>query len=156
MEVFLADEQRLPIEGEPLLVLARRVLMCEGQRPETEVNVLLVDEGSMSELHERYMGQEGPTDVLAFPLDEDEETGPGWPPGRGLEGSDYPYLLGDVVICPSVAATQAERAGWSVQEECSLLLVHGLLHLLGHDHADREGAARMKERQAYYLGLADA
>lgn len=152
----MADEQRLPVDGDALVELARRVLDGESRPPETEVNVLLVDEPSMAALHERFMGEDGSTDVLAFPLEEDDETGPGWPPGRGGEPADLPYLLGDVVICPAVAKRQAAEAGWALEEEVELLLVHGLLHLMGYDHAEEEESTRMEERQAYYLGRTDA
>jgi probable rRNA maturation factor len=156
VEVYLADEQKVAVDGDALIRLAHDVLEGEGRLPESEVSVLLVDEKAMSDLHERFMGEDGPTDVLAFPLDEEDEVGPGWPPGRLADPPDLPTLLGDVVICPAVARRQARRAGWSLDEEVSLLLVHGLLHLVGHDHADEDDAARMEARQAYYLGGTDA
>src|SRR2546426_8303896 len=131
MEIFVADEQDLGVDPGPLVELARRVLEGERQPPETEVNILLVDETAMSDLHERFMGEEGSTDVLAFPLEEDEEVGPGWPPGRFVDPPDQPFLLGDVVICPAVAGRQANEAGWDLDQEMRLLLVHGLLHLMG-------------------------
>ena len=151
MEIYIADEQGLPVEAQPLVELAQRVLVGERQPPETEVNVLLVDERSMSELQERFMGEEGPTDVLAFPMEDDEEAGPGWPPGRFVDPPDQPFLLGDVVICPAVAARQAEDSGSDLEREMRLLLVHGLLHLLGHDHADAEEARHMEGHQSRYL-----
>ena len=148
----MASEQNIAVDEDALVQLAHRVLVGERQPPETEVNVLLVDRQAMSDLHERFMGEPGPTDVLAFPLDEEEEAGPGWPPGRFADAPEEPYLLGDVVICPAVAADQAAVAGSTLEREVSLLLVHGLLHLVGYDHADSHDAARMQERQAYYLG----
>src|SRR3989442_11036433 len=127
MEILVADEQDLGVDAGPLVELARRVLEGEHQPPETEVNILLVDERAMSDLHERFMGEEGPTDVLAFPLEEDEEVGPGWPPGRFVDPPDQPFLLGDVVICPAVAARQAQEAGGGLPHEPGLPLPHGPL-----------------------------
>lgn len=151
MEVFFTDEQGVAVDGGALLELAHRVLLGEGLRPDTEVSVLLVDEKAMSDLHERFMGEPGPTDVLAFPMEEDDEAGPGWPPGRFADIPEIPFLLGDVVICPGVAGRQATVAGWPLEKEMRLLLIHGLLHLIGHDHAEPDEAAKMEERQAYYL-----
>jgi probable rRNA maturation factor len=150
MDIFLADEQAIPVDHDELVLLARHVLEWEGQPPETEVSVLLIDDNEMSNLRERFLGESGPTDVLAFPLEEDEDEGPEWPPGHTVE-AEQPYLLGDVVICPSIAASQADETGHGLEEELSLLLIHGLLHLIGYDHADEDDAARMEERQAYYL-----
>lgn len=156
MDVFLSDEQRVDVDADTLLSLARRVLEGERRPQATEVNILLVEEHAMTELNLRFMGEEGPTDVLAFPLEEDDDTGPDWPPGHLAEADDHPYLLGDVVICPTVAVAQSKQAGWALNEEMRLLLVHGLLHLIGHDHAEPTEAAKMEERQAYYLRLGDA
>jgi probable rRNA maturation factor len=105
-----------------------------------------VDEKAMTELHERWMGEPGPTDVLAFPMDELR------PPhlagvNVGRAGAEEPRpdpgLLGDVVLCPQVAAAQARDAGHSTQDELELLSVHGILHLLGYDHADAGERAEM-------------
>jgi len=108
--------------------------------PLAELSVLLVDERAMTDLHERWMGEPGPTDVLAFPMDELR------PPHLGGNREDQgpePGLLGDVVLCPQVAAEQAEKAGHSTQDELELLCVHGILHLLGYDHAEPEEHAAM-------------
>jgi len=99
--------------------------------PLAELSVLLVDEQAMAELHERWMGEPGPTDVLAFPMDELRPPQPG-----SREDVTDPGLLGDVVLCPKVAAEQAVKAGHSTQDELELLSVHGILHLLGYDHAE--------------------
>jgi probable rRNA maturation factor len=90
-----------------------------------ELNVLFVDRGDMTELNVHHMGGTGPTDVLAFPMDA---------PGESLGGE--PSILGDVVLCPDVAAAQAEEHGVTEHAELELLLTHGILHLLGHDHAE--------------------
>jgi probable rRNA maturation factor len=98
--------------------------------PDAELAIVLVDEGAMEQLHLQWMGEPGPTDVLSFPMDELR-------PGRDGETSAE-GILGDIVLCPSVAATQAEAAGHSVMAELSMLTIHGLLHLLGYDHAEPE------------------
>lgn len=103
--------------------------------PQTELSVRLVDEVEMTDLHERWMGEPGPTDVLSFPMDELVT------PADGEAGE--PGVLGDVVLCPAVAARQAAEAGHSTADELDLLLTHGLLHLLGHDHAEAEEHERM-------------
>lgn len=103
--------------------------------PDAEVAIQMVDEGAMERLHIEWMDEPGPTDVLSFPMDElrpgsdDEPTPPG--------------LLGDIVLCPQVATAQAETAGHSVMDELLLLTTHGLLHLLGFDHAEPEEEREM-------------
>ena len=123
------------------VALAEHVLVEEGlgARP-VELTVHLVDEESMAELNLEHMGADGPTDVLAFPVDH---------PGEVAGG--LPVLLGDVVICPAVAATQARDVDGSVQEELSLLLVRGILQLLGHDHAESGEREGMQRREGELL-----
>jgi probable rRNA maturation factor len=114
--------------------------------PLAELSVLLVDEPAMTELHVRWMSEEGPTDVLAFPMDELRlpQPGGGTHADHAAPDSDAAdVLLGDVVICPQVAAAQAKQAGHAVQEEIDLLCTHGILHLLGYDHAEPEEHAKM-------------
>ncbi len=103
--------------------------------PETEVSIALVDEAEMTRLHVTWMDEPGPTDVLSFPMDDLRPGEPGSPRVAGV--------LGDVVLCPAVAARQAEQAGHGLDRECALLLTHGMLHLLGYDHAEPEEHARM-------------
>jgi probable rRNA maturation factor len=106
--------------------------------PDAEVAIVLVDEGAMEALHVQWMDEPGPTDVLSFPMDElrpgteDRPTAPG--------------LLGDIVLCPQVAETQAQAAGHPLMDELILLTTHGLLHLLGFDHAEPE-----EERERFGL-----
>jgi probable rRNA maturation factor len=107
--------------------------------------MLLVDEAHMTNLHEKWMEEPGPTDVLSFPMDElrpHSIAGPHRTRGRDEDDSE-PVLLGDVVLCPQVAAAQARQHGHSTQAELELLTVHGVLHLLGYDHADPEEEAEM-------------
>ncbi|MDR1431932.1 MAG: rRNA maturation RNase YbeY [Propionibacteriaceae bacterium] len=96
--------------------------------PQAELSILLVDEAAMSAYHEEYLGEPGPTDVLSFPMDELRTP---------REGEDPPLgLLGDIVLCPKVTAAQAAENGRTPDQEADYLLIHGLLHLLGHDHAE--------------------
>lgn len=133
--VFLVDEQDLDVDGEDLLALARHVLTERRVPAEMEVTLLLVDEDTMAELNAAHMGATGPTDVLAFPIDE---------PGEAVGGE--PTVLGDVVLCPAVADAQARERGGGRHQELRLLTTHGLLHLLGMDHAEP-----VEEREMFAL-----
>ena len=121
--------------------LVANVLAAEGlgDRP-VEVHVHFVDESAMEDLNREHMGGEGPTDVLAFPVDD---------PATVPDG--IPVLLGDVVVCPVVAANQASAHAGDFTSEVSLLLVHGVLHLLGHDHDEPEEAEAMRARERDHL-----
>jgi probable rRNA maturation factor len=142
MTVEIANESGFDVDEVQLAGLARHVLEDMQIHPLAELSVRLVDEAAMTELHVKWMGEEGPTDVLAFPMDE-----LGVPqPGRYEYSSDDDApetLLGDVVICPQVAAAQAAEAGQDVADEIELLCTHGILHLLGYDHADAAEHATM-------------
>lgn len=116
--------------------------------PLAELSILLVDEDAMTELHVKWMDEPGPTDVLSFPMDELRPPGlSGATASSSRSSADdrtaLPDLLGDVVVCPVVARRQAKQAGHSAQAEMELLCVHGILHLLGYDHADPEEEAEM-------------
>ncbi len=143
MTVEIANESGFDVDEVQLAALARHVLEDMRIHPLAELSVRLVDEAVMTELHVKWMGEEGPTDVLAFPMDE-----LGLPqPGRyeySSSDDDVPEtLLGDVVICPQVAARQAAEAGQDAADEIELLCTHGILHLLGYDHADAAEHAKM-------------
>lgn len=125
MAVFLADEQDLDVDGDDLVRLTRHVLDRQRVPSEMEVALLLVDETTIAGLNQQHLGASGPTDVLAFPIDEPGESSP-----------DTPSILGDIVLCPSIAYAQATRFARTPHDELRLLTVHGLLHLLGMDHAD--------------------
>lgn len=127
MPVFLADEQGLEVDVDDLVALTHRVLAERRVPADMEVALLLVDEGTIAGLNQQHLGHEGSTDVLAFPMDE-----PGESPPAG------PAILGDVVVCPAVAHRQAAERGIAAHAELQLLTVHGLLHLLGMDHAEPE------------------
>lgn len=103
--------------------------------PAAELAIMFVDEKAMEQLHLQWMDEPGPTDVLSFPMDELRP---------GTEGElTQPGLLGDIVICPTVAARQAETAGHETINEILMLTTHGLLHLLGFDHAEPEEEKEM-------------
>lgn len=135
--VLVSDRQATPVDAEALAALARETLRGEGLA-HTELSVSLVEEAEIEELHIRYMDEPGSTDVLSFPLDEDDQA------------DDGARVLGDVVIAPAVA----ERNNPADPEgELRLLLVHGILHLLGHDHEDPDEKAAMWELQTRYSGV---
>ncbi len=145
MSIEIANESGVDVSEAALASLARHVLDEMRVHPLAELSVLLVDEPAMTELHIRWMGEEGPTDVLAFPMDELRPPQPGGTQGERdkPDAAGIPGLLGDVVICPQVAAAQARQAGHSVSAEIDLLCTHGILHLLGYDHADAAEHAAM-------------
>jgi probable rRNA maturation factor len=158
MAVFCSDEQSsIPIDLERWSRLAKLVLDDERAPTDAEVSLLFVDELSISDLNGRFLGGDGPTDVLAFPIDDDhvpagrrpDEGGRG--PGSSSEPVDPPVVLGDVVLCPEVARRQATEHEWSLDDELALLVVHGLLHLLGYDHAEEDETVRMQRRERELL-----
>jgi len=145
MSIEIANESGIEVDESHLAALARHVLDGLRVHPLAELSVLLVDEPAMTELHVRWMGEEGPTDVLAFPMDELRLPQPATT--HADHGSPDPdaaqTLLGDVVICPQVAAVQAAEAGHDGQDELDLLCTHGILHLLGYDHGEPDEHAAM-------------
>jgi probable rRNA maturation factor len=145
MSIDIANESGVEVDEGVLAALARHVLDDMRVHPLAELSVLLVDEPAMTELHVRWMGEDGPTDVLAFPMDELRMPQPGRPHGDhgGPDTDPTDVLLGDIVICPQVAAAQAAEVDHDVQDEIDLLCTHGILHLLGYDHAEPEEHATM-------------
>jgi probable rRNA maturation factor len=132
VDVFVANEQAIPLDEDRLSSLARHTLMEEKIGDGAELSVLLVDEGHIKQLNARFAGNDYATDVLAFPMMED--------------GEDDTLLLGDVVICPQVAERNAGEMGHGLVDELDALVVHGTLHLLGYDHQDQDEKAKMDER----------
>lgn len=128
MSVEIANESGVAVDEHRLGELSRFVLDRLRIHPQAELSVLLVDTAAMEQLHVQWMDLPGPTDVMSFPMDELRPTPDGEDPPPGL--------LGDVVLCPEVAAGQARKAGHDVQDELDLLTAHGILHLLGFDHAE--------------------
>jgi probable rRNA maturation factor len=154
VQVFGADEQdAAEVDVDRWVTLARDALIAEGVTGEAELSLLFVGEDAIAELNQRFMDADGPTDVLAFPIDDPAVAGR-WPdsgtagPDRDdPEPGDLPLLLGDVVVCPAVAARQAPTHAGSYEDELALLVVHGVLHVLGHDHAEPDETAVMQARE---------
>ncbi|QYC39768.1 Endoribonuclease YbeY [Nonomuraea coxensis DSM 45129] len=148
MSIEINNESGVGVDEESLVALATHVLAEMGINPLAELSIVVIDEDAMAELHEKWMGEPGPTDVLAFPMDELR-------PGGGARGDSEspadPALLGDVVLCPQVAARQAEEAGHATADELELLCTHGILHLLGYDHAEPEEHKEMFGLQSQLL-----
>ena len=160
IDVFAADEQKdEQVDTMRWVRLAKDVLGAEGVKGDAELSMLFVDEQAITDLNERFLDESGPTDVLAFPMDEHLSEG-GRSPDSGGTGpgvnpdpmAEAPTMLGDVVVCPAVARRNAEGASRSYDDEMALLIVHGILHLLGMDHADADEAAAMQLRERELLG----
>jgi probable rRNA maturation factor len=145
VSIEIANESGIDVDTDAILDVARYTLGETGVSPLAELSILLVDADYMADLNHRWMGGDGPTDVLAFPLDEASfDHGPG-------ENGAEPTLLGDIVLCPEVAGRQAAAAGHSAAHEVALLTIHGTLHLLGYDHAEPEEEREMFGLQARLL-----
>jgi probable rRNA maturation factor len=149
MSIDVNNESGAVVDEAALSELARAVLDDLGVTPLAELSILLADVSAMATLHEQWMDLPGPTDVMAFPMDmlpsgadSSPGQGPGAPPDPG------PALLGDIILCPEVAATQAATAGHSTDSELFLLTTHGVLHLLGYDHGTPEDETEMFALQA--------
>ena len=146
MNIEVANESGVDIpdfDEMELAELARYVLDALHVHPQSELSITLVDTAVMTDLHVKWLDEPGPTDVMSFPMDELK---PGYPGAQSGPG-----MLGDVVLCPEVAAKQAEAAGHSVAEELLLLTCHSILHLLGYDHAEPEEEAEMFALQRQLL-----
>ena len=158
-EVFCSDEQvEVQVDLARWQHLAEQVLQTEGIRGGTELSLIFVSANDIAELNESFLGKSGPTDVLSFPIDAAEldlvpmTSGATRGPDRApLDPSDLPLLLGDVVICPSVAVAQAPTHAGTVDDEFALLVVHGILHVLGHDHAEPDETAIMRAKELQLL-----
>jgi probable rRNA maturation factor len=133
------NESGVEVDELALADLGRFVLDRLRIHPLAELSVLLVDTDAMAALHVQWMDEAGPTDVLSFPMDELR-------PGTE-DREPEPGLLGDVVICPQVAADQAASTGHSAEHELHLLCTHGILHLLGYDHAEPAEEKQMFDLQ---------
>jgi probable rRNA maturation factor len=131
VDVFLANEQELAVDEVRLAALARHVLHSEKVDGSAELSVLFVTSDHIRQLNSRFANENHATDVLAFPMMEEE---------------DGALLLGDVVVCPAVAEENATKLGHGVGAELEALVVHGTLHLLGYDHQGTEDKAKMDQR----------
>jgi probable rRNA maturation factor len=149
MSIEVLDESGRDVDVRELSRLARFALDRMRVHPQAELCIKLVDEATIAELNEQWMEKAGPTDVLAFPMDE---LRPGFVDEEPEEG-----VLGDLVVCPAIAERQAEearakgQAGYGTSDEIDLLTVHGILHLLGYDHAEPEEHREMFGLQARLL-----
>ncbi len=148
MSIFLADEQTEQVGVDDLHSLAGLVLREEGYPEDAEVTLLFVSEGEMTSYNQRFLDREGPTDVLAFPV---EDLLPGVVPEVDPQGP--PLMLGDVVVAPAYVRRQAAEYGVSYEDEMALMVTHGILHLLGYDHIDDTDAERMESRERELLAL---
>ncbi len=136
MAIDILNRSGLAYPEEKLISLLAFGILELDLSPECDLNVLLVDETEMSELHMKWMNEPGPTDVLSFPMDElkphSKEVG----------------ILGDIVLCPTIALFQAKEAGHDFDHELSVLSIHGLLHIVGYDHATIQDEKAMFALQA--------
>lgn len=157
IDIYAADEQsELAIDLDRWVALARGALVDEGVRGLAEVSLIFADEPTIADLNQQFLGKSGPTDVLSFPIDPEPDlsgrvpdaggSGPGDPPTP-----EMPQLIGDIVICPAVAARNALEHEVTFDDEVALLVVHGVLHLLGWDHVIDEEAERMEARERELL-----
>ncbi|MGZ6834053.1 MAG: rRNA maturation RNase YbeY [Mycobacteriaceae bacterium] len=137
MSIEVSNESNIEVSEAALMKVAEFALGRMQVHPAAELSLVLVDSAAMAELHMQWMDLPGPTDVMSFPMDELR------PGGRPDAAEPGPSMLGDIVLCPSFAADQAEAAGHSLEEELLLLTVHGVLHLLGYDHAEPDEEKEM-------------
>jgi probable rRNA maturation factor len=158
VQVFGADEQdAVAVDVLRWVKLAQLVLDDERVPPDAELSLIFVGEETITDLNEHFLEGVGPTDVLAFPLDDEplprgrqpDEGGRG--PGTPAEDDEPPTILGDVLVCPVVAQRQAASLGRTLDDELALLVVHGVLHLLEYDHAEPDDAVRMQQRESQLL-----
>lgn len=155
VDIVVLDEQSdEPVDPDRWRRLAEAVLVAQGVDGMAEMSVMFVDEAAIGELNGRFMGVEGPTDVLSFPLDNDADSGidaDADADGFIVVDAGMPMLLGDVVICPAVAARNAPEHAGTTEDEMALLIVHGILHLLGYDHMEDDERAVMWARERELL-----
>lgn len=137
MSIEVSNESDLDVSEMELVSVARFVIEQMKVNPAAELSLVLLDTAAMADLHMRWMDLPGPTDVMSFPMDEIE------PGGRPDAPEPGPAMLGDIVLCPEFAAQQAATAGHSLGHELALLTVHGVLHLLGYDHAEPDEEKEM-------------
>lgn len=143
MTIEINNESEIEVDLKSTRELASYVIEQLKLHPMVDLGIIFVNEKPMTDLHIQWMDEPGPTDVLSFPMDE---LRPGADDGPLVEG-----VLGDVVICPQVARLQAEAAGHSMMDEVHLLLTHGILHLVGFDHAEPDEEREMFKLQKNLL-----
>jgi probable rRNA maturation factor len=137
VSIEVANESGFDVSESELISVARFVIAKMDVNPAAELSMVLLDTEAMADLHMRWMDLPGPTDVMSFPMDELE------PGGRPDAPEPGPAMLGDIVLCPEFAADQAAAAGHTLGHELALLTIHGVLHLLGYDHAEPDEEKEM-------------
>jgi len=147
MDVTVNTELDDPLPTNWIADLAATAMRAEQLPESTQLAITLVSESRMAELNSEYLGKQGPTDVLSFPIEDFATT----PVDAGIDGP--PLLLGDILICPSVVERNAAVAGVAFDDELALMVVHGTLHLLGRDHLIDEEAEAMEQREREILAL---
>jgi probable rRNA maturation factor len=151
--IEVANESGFDVSESELISVAKFVIAQMDVNPAAELSMVLLDTAAMADLHMRWMDLPGPTDVMAFPMDSSDgpvrRHDPSAPPAT--EEPLGEAILGDVVLCPTVAADQAASAGHPVEAELHLLCTHGILHLLGYDHGEGDEEREMFELQARLL-----
>jgi probable rRNA maturation factor len=159
VEVFVSNEQSdVVLDERRWQQLALGVLRKEGVRGQAEMALLFVSRESIAEMNRIHMDSDSPTDVLAFPIDMIDNSRAAGPTARSstpvllrADVGEQPLLIGDVVVCPSVASDQAAGHAGTLDDEIALLVTHGILHVLGYDHDNEHNAARMRERERQLL-----
>ena len=159
VEVFVSNEQSdVALDERRWQQLALGVLRKEGVRGQAEMALLFVSRESIAEMNRIHMDSDSPTDVLAFPIDMIDNSRAAGPTARSstpvllrADVGEQPLLIGDVVVCPSVASDQAAGHAGTLDDEIALLVTHGILHVLGYDHDNEHNAARMRERERQLL-----
>lgn len=154
MSTEINNESGVAIDEAGLVALSRFVLDAMGIDPLADLSLVLLDTDAMAALHQQWMDLPGATDVMAFPMDGPEGLTERFDPTASPAGAATPVepMLGDVVLCPAVAADQASSAGHSLEAELHLLCTHGILHLLGYDHGEPDEEREMFELQARLVG----
>lgn len=159
VEVFVSNEQNdIEIDERRWQRLATEVLTAEGVRGQAEMALLFVSRASITEMNRVHMGFDKPTDVLAFPIDMVDNSRSAGPTARSsspllarVDAGELPLLVGDVVVCPSVAKEQSHSHAGTFDDEIALLVTHGILHVLGYDHDNEHNAGRMRNREKVLL-----
>ena len=137
MSIEVSNESGVDVSETELISVAKFVIGKMDVNPAAELSMVLLDTSAMADLHMRWMDLPGPTDVMSFPMDELE------PGGRPDAPEPGPAMLGDIVLCPEFVSVQAATSGHTLGHELALLTIHGILHLLGYDHAEPDEAKEM-------------
>ncbi len=146
MKVAVSPVERADVDEPAIGDFAATVLESEGVSDDASLSITFVSEADIADLNERFMGKQGPTDVLSFPI---EDASPDAPPRAMSDGP--PLELGDIFVCLEVVQVQADEHGVSFSDELFLMVAHGVLHILGWDHQNDADAHAMESREARHL-----